>query len=288
MRGIRQDASRRCFKESEIELLARLLFETTQGPRVSTFGRRSDDTDLRSLEAVRNKVMSHGQLRQLIQGDRTKLPDDILALSIRKLVSVSPEGNRGARVATEAMALKDGVPSRVTGSMVWKNQMSAPKWSMRSARRRDPLVRAPQGKVRWNVLKKQKNALSFELAFEPPLLIGEVLRYGFYTWNRRHYAMTRADAETSYRDRWVREGLVVRGPTDWVEIAVHLPVGFRVQEARLEKDPILNADGPNVPGAVVQKVVQRGRFLHVARDDLDVGRYFLSWVPPERYVRPDS
>jgi len=286
VRGVQQDASRRCFKNSETGALAALLLETIQGPRVTTFGGLSaGGVEANKIEAVRNKVMSHEQLRQLVLEDRSKLPDDTLALSIRKLVSISPEGNRGARVVTEAMALREGVSSRVIGSIVWKNDMRAPKWRMRSARRSDPLSRAPEGRVRWNMLKNQRSAISFELVFEPPLRVGEVVRYGFYVWNSRHYAMTRSEAEELYGDRWVREGVAVRGPTDWIEIAVRLPHGFRVQESRLEKNPILNADGPNVPGSVVEKVAQSGRLLSTARDDLEVGRYFLSWIPPEKTPR---
>ena len=283
-----QTDSRHCFEPQELRDLAYLICESGR-----PVGSSSADllggigADASRLSAIRKKLESHGSLKRLVSPDRSEPADDLLVLSNKKRVSVSPEGNRGVAVGTEAMTLKDGVTNRVIGGIVWRKEMPAPKWRMESILRSDPLQRTTGSAIEWKILKNEKNALTFELLFKPPLKTGETVDYGFYVWNRRHYAMTRGEAERRYRDKWVREGVAVRGPTDWLQITAQLPAGFRVQVAHLEKDPILNVDGPNVPGQTIQKVSQHGNILETVLHCPSSGRYFLSWIPPERW-RPQG
>ncbi len=279
-RRAEENASLSCFKPREFRYLAYILCESSQSDDTSFSHDMRHPVDAKVLDSMRRRVGSHEPLRQVIRKNGPLPANDVFVLSSKKKVNVSSEGNRGVSVGTEAMAIKAGCTRRVIGSISWRSQMLAPKWRMRSIFRRDPLGRRPEGSVDWKVLKNEKNALSFELAFSPALRIGEIVRYGFYVWNRRHFAMSRTEAEERYRDKWIREGLAVRGPTERFEIAVRVPRNFRVHAAILEKDPILNQDGPNDPGLVVRDVRQRGRALEANMHLPESGRYFLSWIPP--------
>ena len=278
---MRAEESSHCFGPDDIRLLSYLISKHVPSGDRSLAGSDIDPKLGRRLDEVRLRLNKLAP--QMAGGRETKAQEaaDFLILATRKKVHVSLEGNRGVRVSTKAIALKDGVTSRVVGSIMWRKKVPAPKWQMRATRRFDPLGRVRNGRVEKRVLKNERNSLSMELAFRPPLQAGEVIGYGFYLWNRRHFATTRAEAEERYNDRWVREGLATRDPTDELQIAVEFPAGVRVQQAHLEKDPILTQDGPNVQGRILHRVVQQGRHLEASLNHPEYGRYFLSWVPPE-------
>jgi len=270
-----------CFRPEDTRLLSYLISKNTRSSSQSPAYSDDDPKTSRRLDELRLRLSKLGLPGAGEKGNRVHEDADFLFLASRKNVHVSSEGNRGARVSSEAVALKDGVTRRVVGSIIWRKNVPAPKWQMRATKRVDPLGRIKNGRVERRVLKNERNTLSVELAFRPPLQPGELIAYGFYVWNGRHFAMTRAEAEERYNDRWVREGLAVRDPTDELQIAVEFPTGVRVQQAQLEKDPILNQDGPNVPGRILQRVIQQGRRLEATLYHPENGRYFLSWVPPE-------
>ena len=272
-----------CFGAHDISLLSYLITKHSYvGIHSLAHSVADDDPKTRRiLDELQQRLSTFGLLAGG-QGDvRNREDGDFLVLASRKNVNVSPKGDRGVRVSCEAIALRDGVPGRVVGSITWRKDVPAPKWQMRAVRRLDPLGRVKNGQVERRVLKNEKNAISMELVFSPPLQPGELVSYGFYIWNSRHFALTRREAEDRYKDRWVREGLAVRDPTDQLQIGVELPEGFRVQQAQIEKDPILNQDGPNVPGRVLKRIVQQGSSLEATLFHPETGRYFLSWVPPE-------
>jgi len=232
-------------------------------------------------DTLRQRLVSHGVLERPKPWSPSASSNDLFVLTNWKRVHVSPEGNRGMRSSVEALALKDGLSQRVIGTIIWSKSTPASKWQMRSMTRLDPLSRGLHGRIRRKVVKKEGGALALELDFTPPLMKGEYVRYGYYLWVPDHYAMTRREAEGRFKDRWIREGLVVREPTDTASISVNLPPRYMVQQAILEKDPVLNVDGPNVPGSEVKKVVQKGDQLTATLHNPEVGRYFLSWIPPE-------
>jgi hypothetical protein len=270
-----------CFRPEDARLLSYLISENALPGSQPLVYSEDDPKIRRRLDELRSRLGKLGVLIASEKETRVHEGADFLLLATRKNVHVSSEGNRGARVSSEAIALRDGVTRRVVGSIIWRKNVPAPKWQMRATKRFDPLGRVKNGRVERRVLKNERNALSVELAFHPPLHPGELIAYGFYVWNSKHFAITRAEAEERYNDKWVREGLAVRDPIDELQITVEFPPGVGVQQAHLEKDPILTQDGPNVPGRILRRVIQQGRLLEATLYHPENGRYFLSWVPPE-------
>src|SRR5205814_9596177 len=53
---------------------------------------------------------------------------DFLTVWMRKRARVSPVGHRSVRVATQVMALHNGVTGRACGSIIWKEKVPMPKY----------------------------------------------------------------------------------------------------------------------------------------------------------------
>jgi hypothetical protein len=266
-----------CFGRNELEELANFLQESHGEPNGIKIGLASRSEDL--LERLRE----HGLGEFAASGSLSASPNDFFVLLNWKRIHVSPKGNRSMRLTLEAMALRDGISERIFGTIVWRKSIPAPKFHLSSVIRLDPLKRGIVGTIEHELVKKEGGALAFQLRFAPPLMKGEYISYGYYFWIPKHYSMTREEAEQRYKDRWVREGLAVRDPSDLVGITVDLPPRYRVQRAILERNPILlNPDGPNIPGTVASRVTQVGRLLTSTVHKPESGRYFLSWVPPSK------
>jgi len=276
---------RSCFESRDLRELAYLISKPGRPDYSSHVYDLEENGGPHALEAVRKKIQKHRRLRRLVQNPRTASTHDFYVLSSRKRVNVSPTGNRASSVKALAMAVRDGVAHRAIGSITWRktDEMPSPKWRVMTLTRSDPLRRVKGGTITWRTLKDEKNQVSVELVLSPPLLSGECIEYGFYIWNRGHFAMTRSKAESRYGDEWVREGVVVRDPIDRLGIEVNLPQGFVAQEAHIETNPILHEGGPNAPGEVTEMVHQQGRTLKASLHSPEDGRYFLSWIPPERW-----
>src|SRR4029077_5677878 len=163
----------------------------------------------------------------------------------------------------------------------WSNKVKAPKYRLGPAERIDPLSEKDKEKLEFETTKKQNNDMAFRLNFQPTLNAGEMVDYGFYVWTSNHYAMTRKEALERYKDEWTREGMSVNDPSLFLQIKVGLPDGFRYDEARVEKNPVLTRDGPNVPGAIVTTFKLDKKTLAFESEKPITGHYFVSWKPPE-------
>jgi hypothetical protein len=271
-----------CFKRRELGAIA-LTLQKPYGRQNSIEERaQRNPTATRRQDELRKKLESHGLLKQSEVESPPAPPKDFFVLVNWKRVHMSPKGNRGMRVGIEAIALRDGISERVIGTIVWRSSIPASKFQLRSVVRIDPLKRGPRGAIKHRLAKREGGALAVELRFAPPLMKGEYISYEYYLWIPQHYAMTRGEAEERYKDKWIREGLAIRDLSDFVSVSVEMPGQYSVQQAMLEKDPILlNPDGPNIPGSVIKKVAQEGRHLAWTLHKPGSGRYFLSWVPPE-------
>jgi hypothetical protein len=206
-------------------------------------------------------------------------PKDFLVLGSWKKVNMSPEGNRAVRLRIKLMAVRVNVASRPCGSLIYTDKTSAPKFRLGPAWRINPADGKKTG-IRFDILKREKNDLVFKLNFDPALAPGEIVDYGFYIWTKNHYAMSHKEVLEKYNDEWSREGLNVSDPSMFLEIIVDLPEEFRYREARVEKNPVLTKDGPNVPGAVVSTFKPDERTLAFNMEKPSSGNYFVSWKPP--------
>jgi hypothetical protein len=271
-----------CFKRKELEAIAQTLQNSYGEPNGIEDGTQKNLIAARKLDGLLEKLESHDLLKPSQTRSLSTPPNDFFVLVNWKRIHMSPKGNRGMGVSLEAIALRDGISERVIGTIVWRRNIPAPKFHLRSVVRLDPLKRGTRGTIKHKLAKKEGGALTFELRFIPPLMKGEYISYGYYLWIPGHYAMTREEAEERYKDKWIREGLAIRDPSDFIGITVDLPTRYRVQEAILEKNPVLlNIDGPNIPGSVVKRIAQEGRVLTSTLHRPESGNYFLSWVPPE-------
>ncbi len=156
-----------------------------------------------------------------------------------------------------------------------------PKYRLGPSVRFDPTSRKLKSAPQFQVVRRQSNNLAFKLGFNPPLRMGEVVRYGFYLWSGNYYARTRHEAEKLYHDRWIREGLSINDPALTMNITVKLPEGYYCQEAKVEKDPVLTPGGPNVGGELISVFNPQQRTLSFSKGRPEVGHYFVSWIPPE-------
>lgn len=206
-------------------------------------------------------------------------PKEFLVLGSKKKVSVSPEGNRAVRLRIKLMAVRGNVTSRPCGSLIYTDKTAAPKFRLGPAWKINP-VDEKRTALRFDIVKREKNDLVFRLNFDPPMFPGEIVDYGFYIWTKNHYAMSHKEVLEKYNDEWSREGLNVSDPSMFLEIAVELPKGFRYREARVEKNPVLTKDGPNVPGAMISSFKPDERTLAFHMDRPGSGNYFVSWKPP--------
>jgi len=211
-------------------------------------------------------------------------PKDFLILESWKRVAMSKEGSRGVRLRSKLMAVRDGVSGRPCGSMIWSDKVSAPKYRLGPARRINPLNGKDSVSLDFEIAKKENNDLAFRLNFSPPLSAGEMVDYGFYIWTSKVYAMSRKEALERYRDEWTREGVSVNDPSLSLKIQVKLPGEFRYDEARVEKNPVLTRDGPNVPGAMVSTFEKGQKMLTFEQEKPTTGHWFICWKPPANYV----
>jgi hypothetical protein len=145
----------------------------------------------------------------------------------------------------------------------------------------DPVSGKELTPPRFDIVQRENNDMVFRLKFEPPLLAGEMVDYGFYVWTKNIYAMSKKEAVARYNDEWSRDGLNVNDPSLYLGLTVNFPAGFKYREARVEKDPVLTHDGPNVPGAVIKTFGLNQRTLIFEMEKPPTGQYFICWKPPE-------
>jgi hypothetical protein len=202
-----------------------------------------------------------------------------------KSVGMSRRGDRSLRIMSEQLALCDGIAEKIVGSIVWKKKMYSPKPRLEQIVVSTPWTRKSRS-AKFEIAHKEKNNQVFKLIFDPPLKAGEYVKYRFYIWSRKHYAMSRREALESYHDEWIREGLAVKDSTQNLTIVVKLPDGYRCQKVRVEKNPLLVDDGPNIPGSLVSiskdsdfRVEEKA--LRLTMSNPKDGRYFVCWIPPD-------
>lgn len=212
--------------------------------------------------------------------DRNK---EFLVYSFDKRVTVSSDCHRAIRVTGSMIPVRDGSKSRLVGSTVWKADMEAPKVRLGPVVRRNLLSHVKEGDASFERVVSPNNDVKFRLTFDPPLFAGELVEYGFYIWNRFHYAKTRTEALVKFKDEWIREGLVVRDPTVWIGIEVKLPRNYSYQRARAAKNVVFSGDGTVVsPGDTLNAGLHESPTrLGLSIDDPELGNYFLCWIPPE-------
>jgi hypothetical protein len=93
--------------------------------------------------------------------------------------------------------------------------------------------------------------------------------------------MSKKEGVARYNDEWSRDGLNVNDPSSYLRLMMNFPNGFRYREARVEKDPVLTHNGPNVPGAVIKTFNLSQRTLIFEMEKHPTGQHFVSWKPPE-------
>jgi hypothetical protein len=209
---------------------------------------------------------------------------EFLVLSLDKRVNVSVEGHRSVRVAGSLLPVKDGTKARFVGSTVWKDEIEAPKVRLGPIVRKSLVPQRKPGSLSFEKITSPNNDVKFQLSFEPPLSAGEQIDYGFYVWNRCHYAKTRIEALEKFKDEWIREGLAVRDPTIRVDIEVKLPVGYGFQSARGAKNVVFSGDGTVISQGetLTEGLRESSGKLRLSIPNPELGNYFVCWIPPER------
>jgi hypothetical protein len=229
---------------------------------------------------VLEEVKVSGEWRYRLKEGKT-----FFLLNSCKTVSISRKGDRSLRIMVEALALRNMVSEKVVGSIVWKTKMHSPKYRLERVSVTNPLTDYSRP-GEFEVLQDTKNDLAFKLKFKPSLSGGEFVKYRFYTWTQNHYAMSRQEALDLNHDEWIREGLAVSDPTERLTIKVRLPRRYSCQKIRIEKNPTLRPDGPNVSGSILSNsegvnLIRHGETLQLTMNTPEEGRYFVCWIPPE-------
>jgi len=249
---------------------------------MSSSGLRREDAQS-ALDFLQcRKIVSQLSLRE----DRFVLDRDkeFLVSSYDKRVRVSAEGHRGVRVTGSLLAVRDGSKSRFVGSTVWKTEMEAPRVRLGPVVRKSLVPHVKKGGFSFEKITSPNNDVKFQLSFDPPLSAGEQVDYGFYLWNRSHYAKTRAEALHKFKDEWIREGLAVRDPTVKLSMEVKLPAGYGFQKARAAKNVVFSGDGTLVSQGetLTNGLRESPSRLRLSIDNPELGNYFLCWIPPEQ------
>jgi hypothetical protein len=249
---------------------------------MSLSGLRREDAQ-RALDFLQHRqIVSQLSPRE----DRFVLDRDkeFLVYSFDKQVSVSSEGHRSVRVTGSLLPIRDGSRSRFVGSTVWKADMKAPRVRLGPVVRKSVIPHLKTGSFSFEKITSPNNDVKFQLNFEPPLSAGEQVDYGFYLWNRSHYAKTRAEAMHRFKDEWIREGLAVRDPTVRLNMEVKLPAGYGFQKSRAAKNVIFSGDGTLVSQGetLTNGLRESPTRLRLSIDNPELGNYFICWIPPEQ------
>jgi hypothetical protein len=211
---------------------------------------------------------------------------EFLILSLDKRVTISAEGHRSVRVSGTLLPVRDGSKSRIVGSTVWKSRIEAPKVRLGPVIRKRLVPGLKEGGFGFEKIESPNNDIRFQLSFDPPLRAGELVEYGFYIWNRYHYAKTRKEALEKFRDEWIREGLVVRDPTVALQIEVNFPDGYSYQRVRAAKNVVFSGDGTAVSqGETLTTSLHEGpTVLNLSIANPELGNFFVCWIPPENHA----
>ena len=249
---------------------------------MSSSGLRRDDAQS-ALEFLKSRrivsQLSTSEDRFVLDKDK-----EFLVYSYDKRVAVSSEGHRSVRVTGSLLPIRDGSKSRFVGSTVWKADMTAPRVRLGPVVRKSLVSRVKKGGFSFEKITSPNNDAKFQLSFDPPLSAGEQVDYGFYLWNRSHYAKTRAEALHKFKDEWIREGLAVRDLTVRLSMEVKLPAGYGYQRARAMKNVVFSGDGTLVSQgeSLTNGLSESPTRLRLSIDNPELGNYFLCWIPPEQ------
>ncbi|PSN89830.1 hypothetical protein B9Q03_06265 [Candidatus Marsarchaeota G2 archaeon OSP_D] len=227
-------------------------------------------------------LVLHGVLNAKREGNTlyTLNPDrpDFLTLYLGKKVRVSPGYHRSMTLRARLLALRGGIGEYATGTVSWVPWQYKPMVIMHEPKRIG--LTSGGGGVRWERSGFENGGVLLNLVFDPPLHMGEILEYGFYTWTREHYARSRADALKRFGDEWVREGLEVRNEAEFVELVVTPHRDY--QSARVEADTQERFTPPTGNMKIIRSFQTGQEKLVWSYHRPERGRYFIAWVPPEQ------
>jgi len=225
-------------------------------------------------------LVTHGILKA--KGDvnpfYTLNPDrpDFFTLYLRKKVRVSPGYHRSMALHARLIALRSNIGEYETGTFAWLSWQYKPSVVVRRPRRLG--LASSGGNIRWKIQDTERNSLRVNLVFDPPLRMGEIVEYGFYTWTREYYARSRADALERFGEEWVREGLLVRNETEFIELVV-VP-HRKYQTARVDVDAQESFTKPGWNGRTLKTFETGEDTLVWSCHHPETARYFIAWIPP--------
>lgn len=218
---------------------------------------------------------------------RSASPYKLFYLAVHKEVSITPEGDRLLRMVYEVLALDDDVREAGLGTRVWRGGSPSDVTATLSYRV-DPLSWTRRGGVEVTADgEPSSTGLPLKAVFQPPLLRGEYVCFGFSAHTPKHYAFTREEARERYGDEWVR-GVYIREPTYKATIRVRFPpnLGYTKQRARRYINVFGDTLREERPMGATQRLINLNGELRLYLEFPQVGSgYFLCWYPEKRRSR---
>ncbi|MUN29752.1 hypothetical protein [Sulfuracidifex metallicus] len=188
---------------------------------------------LRSFKISRLKLLSTLEMMTSIglieiQDDRIirngKASDyNLLFTSLEKKCQFSPRGDRAMRLTAEFTPLKDGIREKVHESNRFDVERFAKVVRENKIIRRNVIENRKNGSAKWEMDIESPTLIKLRTVFDPPLIVGEFVKYSFYTWDEGIYALTMKELHERYHLDYTMEGLVVAQPTHHIRIIADLP-----------------------------------------------------------------
>jgi hypothetical protein len=188
---------------------------------------------LRSFKISRLKLFSTLEMMTSIglieiQDDRIIRNDkasdyNLLFTSLEKKCQFSPRGDRAMRLTAEFTPLKDGVREKVHESNRFDVERFAKVVRENKIIRRNVIENRKNGSAKWEIDTESPTLIKLRTVFNPPLTVGEFVKYSFYTWDEGIYALTMKELHERYHLDYTMEGLVVAQPTHHIRIIADLP-----------------------------------------------------------------
>ncbi|MCY0850056.1 hypothetical protein [Sulfuracidifex metallicus] len=245
---------------------------------------------LRSFKMSRVKLFSSLEMMVSIglieiQNDRimrNKKASDykLLFTSLEKKCQFSPRGDRAMRLTCEFTPLKDGVKERVHESNRYEVERFAKMVRKNKVIRRNILDGGKNESAKWEIETESPSIIRLRILFDPPLTVGEFVKYSFYTWDEEIYALTVKELHERYHLDYTMEGLMVSQPTHYIRIIVDLPWEPAAIKAM--------KGGLNVERRFGElENINEVHELHFTNNRLSlevwnpsIGTYYLMWRPP--------
>ncbi|MCH4816192.1 MAG: hypothetical protein QXY87_09210 [Saccharolobus sp.] len=222
---------------------------------------------------VKNGMITKGK----VYSERDKY---LLFLNINKICNASPKGDRALRINFEATPLVNGVEERIHQSNRFNAEKTSRVIRFKKINRKNLLDENKKGKGEWEKEVDPK-LIKFRVTFDPPLEVGEIIKYGFYTWDEKYFPLTMEELHKRYNMDYSMEGITIGQPTYYVKITINLP--WVPKNVKAEKVLVVTLDGPHEGVEIQSKhrlVVDRNK-ITLELWQPDYGTYFLKWQPPE-------